>query len=110
MIAVAEVYQNEIAKVELGQSVVVTTPVLDELLTGTVERIGLQVNRQQVVNEDPAANIDAKIVEVDIRLGSTASERALVSSELSRTFLVYGPAFRIWFAVRSSSEKVSDMI
>ncbi|MEO0349804.1 MAG: hypothetical protein AAF282_07115 [Cyanobacteria bacterium P01_A01_bin.15] len=44
------------------------TPVLDTELQGTVQRIGLQVEAQEVINEDPAANIDAKVVEVHIQL------------------------------------------
>ncbi|MGC1528143.1 MAG: ABC exporter membrane fusion protein [Phormidesmis sp.] len=85
MMAIAEVYQNDIAKVQLGQSVEITTPVLAETLAGTVERIGLQVDRQQVVNEDPAANIDAKIVEVTIRLDKASGERVAGLSNLQVT-------------------------
>lgn len=85
MMVIAEVYQDDIAKVEPGQSVEVTTPVLSEPLEGTVERIGLQVDRQEVVNEDPAANIDAKIVEVEVRLDDASSERVAGLSNLQVT-------------------------
>ena len=85
MMVMAEVYQNDIAKVQLGAAVDVTTPVLSSPLQGTVEKIGLQVNRQQVVNEDPAANIDAKIVDVDIRLDDASSERVSGLSNLQVT-------------------------
>ena len=74
MFVVADVYQDDITKVELGQPVSVTTPVLESELQGVVERIGLQVEAQEVVNEDPAANIDAKVVEVHIRLGETSRD------------------------------------
>lgn len=75
MMVVAEVYQDSIGKIEPGQPVTITTPVLDTALLGTVKRIGLQVERQQVVNEDPAANIDAKVVEVYIQLDNTANKK-----------------------------------
>ncbi|MEO1182191.1 MAG: HlyD family secretion protein, partial [Cyanobacteria bacterium J06636_28] len=57
---------------EPGQPVTVTTPVLDIELQGTVQRIGLQVEAQEVINEDPAANIDAKVIEVHIQLDDAA--------------------------------------
>ena len=74
LFVVADVYQDDITKVGPGQVVTVTTPVLDTELQGTVQRIGLQVEAQEVVNEDPAANIDAKVVEVHIRLDETSRD------------------------------------
>ncbi|MGB3612183.1 MAG: hypothetical protein WBA10_00205, partial [Elainellaceae cyanobacterium] len=54
-------------------------------LNGTVERLGLQVGRQQVVNEDPAINIDAKVIEVHIRLDPDASEQVVGLTNLQVT-------------------------
>ena len=71
MFVIADVYQDDITKIEPGQPVTVTTPVLSTELQGTVQRIGLQVEAQEVINEDPAANIDAKVVEVHIQLDET---------------------------------------
>lgn len=85
MIVVAEVYQDSIAKVRPGQPVKVTTPVLEQALAGTVERIGLQVERQQVVNEDPAANIDAKVVEVYVQLHEASSAQVAGLTNLQVT-------------------------
>ncbi|MGB3293169.1 MAG: ABC exporter membrane fusion protein [Phormidesmis sp.] len=75
MIVVAEIYQEDIGKIEPGQSAEITTPVVANTLQGTVERIGLHVEQQQVVNEDPAANIDAKVVEVHIQLTPESSQQ-----------------------------------
>ena len=85
MMVIAEVYQSDIIKVQPGQSVEINSPAVPETLQGTVERIGLQVERQQVVNEDPAANIDAKVVEVHIRLDATASEKVVSLTNLQVT-------------------------
>ena len=85
MFVVADVYQDDITKVKPGQPVSVTTPVLDPELQGTVERIGLQVEAQEVVNEDPAANIDAKVVEVHIRLNETSRDIVAGLSNLQVT-------------------------
>ena len=73
MMAIAEVYQGDMGQVRVGQKATVTSPVLDKSLSGTVERIDLEIQRQTIVNEDPAANIDAKVVEVRIRLDAQSS-------------------------------------
>jgi HlyD family secretion protein len=75
MYAVAEVYESDIGKVKLGQKVGVTSSALAKKLTGTVDSIGLEVERQEVVNTDPTANIDAKVVEVKVKLDPESSKR-----------------------------------
>ncbi|MBP5975986.1 ABC exporter membrane fusion protein [Brasilonema sp. CT11] len=76
MYAVAEVYQSDISKIRIGQNVRIISDSLPGELQGKVERIGLQVRRQSVVNTDPSTNIDARIVEVHIRLDHTSSQKA----------------------------------
>ena len=68
MFAVAEVYETDIGRVEVGQRAIVTSPALDAPLEGTVERIGLRVGKLDVLGTDPVAKIDARVIEVDIRL------------------------------------------
>ncbi|HHP7231186.1 MAG TPA: efflux RND transporter periplasmic adaptor subunit, partial [Xenococcaceae cyanobacterium] len=68
MYAIAEVYESDITKVQLGQPATITSSAIPGKLTGTVEQIGLEVERQEVVNTDPTANIDAKVVEVKVKL------------------------------------------
>ena len=75
MYAVAEVYESDISKVKVGQPATVTSSAIAEKLTGTVERIGLEVERQEVVNTDPTANIDAKVVEVKVKLDNKSSQK-----------------------------------
>ena len=75
MYAVAEVYESDINKVQIGQQVVVTSSAIPDELTGTVETIGLEVERQEVVNTDPTANIDAKVVEVKVKLDPESSQK-----------------------------------
>ena len=82
MYAVAEVYQSDITKVQLGQQATVTSSAISEKLTGTVESIGLEVERQEVVNTDPTANIDAKVVEVKLKLDRASSEKVAGLSNL----------------------------
>ncbi|MFB2936623.1 HlyD family efflux transporter periplasmic adaptor subunit [Aerosakkonemataceae cyanobacterium BLCC-F154] len=75
MYAVAEVYESDISKIKLGQKVLVKSDSLTKELPGTVERIGLQVKKQNVVNTDPSANIDNRVVEVRIKLDEAASKK-----------------------------------
>lgn len=76
MYAIAEVYQSDIHKVQLGQQAIITSEALTETLHGSIDRIGWKVQRQNVVNSDPAANIDARVVEVWVLLDETASKKA----------------------------------
>ena len=69
----------------MGQTAEITSPVLPEPLQGTVERIGLQIEPQQVVNEDPAANIDARVIEVHINLDEATSQRVAGLTNLQVT-------------------------
>ena len=75
MYAVAEVYESDIGKVKIGQSATITSKAIAGKLTGTVESIGLEVERQEVVNTDPTANIDAKVVEVKVKLDEASSKQ-----------------------------------
>ncbi len=68
MFAVAEIYETDIGRVEVGQRAIITSPALDAPLEGTVERIGLKVGRMDVLGTDPVAKTDARVIEVDIRL------------------------------------------
>ncbi|RCJ34796.1 ABC transporter permease [Nostoc minutum NIES-26] len=76
MYVVAEVYESDISKVRSGQQVRVISDVLPSELQGTVERKGLQVQRQNVVNTDPSSNIDNRVIEVHIRLDDASSQKA----------------------------------
>ncbi len=85
MYAVAEIYESDIAKVKLGQKATITSRAIAEELHGTVENIGLEVQRQEIVNTDPTANLDAKVVEVKIRLDEQSSEKVAGFTNLSVT-------------------------
>jgi HlyD family secretion protein len=76
MYAVAEVYQSDISRVKVGQSVRVKSDSLPGELQGKVEGIGAQVKRQAIVNTDPSTNIDARIIEVHVRLDQASSQKA----------------------------------
>ncbi|MEO0848345.1 MAG: ABC exporter membrane fusion protein [Cyanobacteria bacterium J06648_1] len=75
MNVVAQVYESDVRRVEIGQPVTITSSAIDEKLTGTVEKIGLEIERQDVVNTDPTSNIDARVVEVEIGLDEESSKQ-----------------------------------
>ncbi|MBV6624531.1 MAG: HlyD family efflux transporter periplasmic adaptor subunit [Rivularia sp. (in: Bacteria)] len=76
MMVVAEVYQAHIGKIKEEQNVRVTSNSLGVDLTGKVDSIGWQIQRQNVINADPSENIDARVVEVKVRLDEESSKKA----------------------------------
>ncbi|MEP0885087.1 ABC exporter membrane fusion protein [Trichocoleus sp. ST-U3] len=76
MFAIAEVYQSDIKNIRPGQTARVSSDSIDSKLSGTVEQVGYKVLRQDIVNSDPSANIDGRIVEVKIRLDAGSSGKA----------------------------------
>ncbi len=82
MYAVAEVYETDIAKVRNGQRATVTSPVFAGTLEGTVARIGKQIGKKDVLNTDPAADTDARVIEVRIRLSPESSKKVSALTNL----------------------------
>jgi len=76
MMVKAEVYESDVGRLQVGQRAVATATPFDTPLTGVLERIGLQVQRQAIVDAAPAANTDARVVEAWIRLDAASSEPA----------------------------------
>jgi HlyD family secretion protein len=68
MVAIAEVYQSDIAKIKLGQAAVITGQAFAGEVRGTVSQIGLQISRQNVYSNQPGENTDRRIVEVKVRI------------------------------------------
>ncbi|MBD2079911.1 ABC exporter membrane fusion protein [Leptolyngbya sp. FACHB-17] len=75
MVAVAEVYQSDIANVKVGQAATITGQAFTGKLQGTVSEIGLQVDKQNVFSNQPGENLDRRVIEVKIRLTPEASKR-----------------------------------
>jgi HlyD family secretion protein len=80
MHAVAEVYEQDVAKVSIGQKAKVRIPTLGADLTGKVVRKDLVVSRKVVFSNDPVADIDARVVEVRIELSPDDSRRVAAIS------------------------------
>lgn len=76
MIVVAEVYENDIGRVKPGQTAWITSEndSFSGELEGRVTEIGLRIGKNDVLDSDPAADIDARVVEVKIALSPSASK------------------------------------
>lgn len=84
MVVVAEVYETDIGLVEVGQPVTITSRngAFNETLTGTVSEIGLQIAKNDVLDDDPAANADARVVEVRVQVDQSAAVASLTNLQV----------------------------
>lgn len=78
----AEVYQSMIARVTIGDPISASADALPQPLTGVVAAIGLEIGRQSITSDDPAANTDARVVDVIISLDADSSARASALTNL----------------------------
>jgi HlyD family secretion protein len=77
MEALVEVYESDIGRVNIGQSVTLTSENggFSGSLQGRVVRISPQVRQRQVLSTDPTGDADARIVEVRVALDPLGIER-----------------------------------
>jgi HlyD family secretion protein len=70
MYVVAEVHETDLKLVKVGQPVTIISRngAFNQPLSGKVSEIGWQVFKNNVLDDDPAANADARVVEVKVRL------------------------------------------
>ncbi|TCN34720.1 HlyD family secretion protein [Shinella granuli] len=73
MMAEAEIYQDRISLVEIGQPVELVATALNRTLQGRVATIGLTVGRQGLLSDDTAANTDARVIRVMVELDEASS-------------------------------------
>lgn len=72
MYVIAEIYETDIGRVRLGQKATAFSPALNQPLTGQVERIGLKVGKMEALATDPVSRVDARVVEVQIKLDDSS--------------------------------------
>jgi HlyD family secretion protein len=70
MVAVAEVYESDLQKIRRGQAAMITSPTnaFPKPLQGKVANVGYTVAKRDVLDTDPTAANDARVVEVKIQL------------------------------------------
>ena len=85
MVAVAEVYESDISRIRQGQSATAMSKnnAFPDVLRGKVVEVGLRINKQDVLNTDPAAQFDARVVEVRVLLDEVSSRKVAGLTNLS---------------------------
>lgn len=76
MMAEVEIYQDRIVQVQPGQPVELVSTALGQTFQGKVSFIGLTVGRQGLMSDDTAANTDARVIRVLVKLDAASSEMA----------------------------------
>ena len=68
MVIVAEVYESDISKIKLGQkaNIISENNSFPDRITGEVVEISSKIGKKDVLETDPAASVDARVVEVKI--------------------------------------------
>jgi HlyD family secretion protein len=80
-----EVYQTQIGQVSVGATVECEAEALPQRLQGVVQRVGLEVGRQTLVDMTPAASTDARVVKVTVALDEASTRLARPFSNLQVT-------------------------
>ena len=87
MMAVAEVYESDVRKLKVGQKASISSEsgAFGQSLRGTVSYIGLQIGKQDVLNTDPAADSDSRVVEVKVEIdpSDSTSVKGLTNSKVA---------------------------
>lgn len=76
MIIRAEVYESEIAKLDVGLQVSAFSTALPDRLTGSLVRIGRYIKKQANTEATPAANTNARVIDAWIKLDARSSNIA----------------------------------
>lgn len=84
MDVVAEVYESDVGLVKVGQTATITSRngAFETPITGKVSQIGWQIFKNDVLDDDPAANADARVVEVRVRLDDSRAVEALTNLQV----------------------------
>lgn len=80
MVAVAEVFQADVLRVQVGDPA--TVQVLDRAEAGKVTAVGIVVGKNQLNSLDPRALQDRRVVKVTVQLDDPAAARRLISMEV----------------------------
>jgi HlyD family secretion protein len=70
MVAIVEVHESDIRNVKLQKTAIISSEnnAFEGEIKGKVNRIGLKIGKKNILGTDPAADVDARVVEVEIAL------------------------------------------
>lgn len=75
MLAVAEVFEADITKIKPDQMAEITVRTSGEKFAGQVVQVGSLIKKRDTLDSDPVADVDARVVEVKVKLSPEASKR-----------------------------------
>jgi HlyD family secretion protein len=82
MNVVSEIYETDITHIQKGQGAIISSNAFLGQLTGKVKLIGQQVKKQAILDVNPLANTDFRVVEVKIELDPESSRKVSGLSNL----------------------------
>jgi HlyD family secretion protein len=88
----AEVYETDVMRVRLGQSARILIHGSTQTLRGEVVDIGWEIRRKDVLNTDPVADIDARVVEVRVRVDPRDAPRLVRLTNMQVSVVIEGDA------------------
>jgi HlyD family secretion protein len=100
MHVIAEVHETDVGFVRVGQRVTVTSEALNQPVQGTVEEIGALIYKNDVLNLDPRADKDTRIVEVRVKLDNSEPVSRLAQLEVSVRIVIDTPTAAVKSAAR----------
>lgn len=89
MYVVAEIYETDISQVRLGQRASINSAAIADELAGTVAQIGWKIGKRDILDTDPAADVDVRVVEVKIRLDPKDSQKVAGLTNLQVEVKIY---------------------
>lgn len=92
MVAVAEVYEDDVRRIRPNESARVESKALGAKLTGHVTFIGSMVAKNTVIGLDPTASTDRRVVETRILLDENKIARRLINLQVTAFIPAKAPA------------------
>jgi len=92
MHVIAEVHETDVGAVRVGQRVTITSEALVDPVHGVVEEIGSLIYKNDVLDLDPRAPRDTRIVEVRVKLDKSEAVSRLTHLEVSTRIDLTKPA------------------
>ncbi len=82
MLVRAEVFETDLGQLKPAMACKVRSQAISGALTGKITRLGTLITKQSIISTDPAENVDARVVEVWIKLDASSSKRVADRSNL----------------------------
>lgn len=86
MYVIAEVLESDLSRISVGERTTIAGDVLPDPLEGTVEAIGMKIAPSEIIQTDPGAFADTRIVEVKVRILDAKKAESFINGEVQVTF------------------------